>query len=264
LAKAATGNYTQTLRGSGATKAEVRMFNRLMLAIWLLGATVGVAQAEDAGPAGSGEPGVVLELYTSQGCASCPPADALFATFADRSDVIALALHVDYWDYIGWRDRFAQPQFTARQKDYARRSGGRTIYTPQMIIGGTDKVQGFRPMAVQDLLVQHAARPSEVQLGLTLEDGRLSIRAHAEPPLGHEVSVQLVRYDPSEVIEIKAGENAGREVTYRNIVTAWSEVARWNGAGQADFTATVDGAQPIVVILQEAGHGPILAAQRLR
>jgi len=240
------------------------MFRRMMLAGGIAALAAGAGHAQDTAHPPLAEAGVVLELYTSQGCASCPPADALFATFADRSDVIALALHVDYWDYIGWRDRFAQPEFTTRQKDYARRAGSKTIYTPQMIVGGTDKVEGFRPMVVQDLLVQHAARAPSVQLGLTLVDGQLRIQADAEPPLGVDVSVQLVRYDPSAVIEIKAGENAGREVTYRNIVTTWAEVARWNGAGRADFTAQIDGDQPVVVILQEAGHGPILAAQRLR
>jgi len=234
------------------------MFNRLMLAIWFAAAMVPGARADEAAS------GVVLELYTSQGCASCPPADALFATFADRSDVIALALHVDYWDYIGWRDRFAQPEFTTRQKSYARRYGSRTIYTPQMIVGGSDKVQGFRPATLQDLLAEHALRAPAVRLDLTLSGGVLSIRAEADLPLLHEVSVQLVRYNPTETLEITSGENAGREVTYRNIVTHWAEVARWNGTGSVDFSAEVVGDQPLVVILQEAGNGPILAAKRLR
>jgi hypothetical protein len=244
------------------------MFNRLMLAIWLAAAFVPAARAEDAAwtdaMQSGAEIGVVLELYTSQGCASCPPADALFSTFADRSDVIALGLHVDYWDYIGWRDRFAQPAFTTRQKTYARRSGSSTVYTPQMIIGGTDRVQGFRPMAVQDLLAQHRARAPQVRMSVERVDGQLIVRAEAEPPLGHEVSVQMVRYTPSETIRINAGENAGREVTYRNIVTVWAEIARWNGAGSVVWQSAIEGDAPVVVILQEAGHGPILSAMRLR
>jgi hypothetical protein len=234
----------------------------LCMAAAFAAAQAGAVRAQDAQAAP--EPGVVIELYTSQGCAACPPADTLFATFADRPGVIALALHVDYWDYIGWRDRFAKPEFTARQKSYARRSGSATIYTPQMIIGGTDRVQGFRPMAVQDLLVQHAARAPVVRLALHRDGGSLRIEAEANPPLGREVSVQLVRYEPTQSLRIGAGENAGLEATYRNVVTLWAEVARWDGAGRMIHETPVEGTLPIVVILQEAGNGAILSAMRLR
>jgi hypothetical protein len=242
------------------------MFNRVMRTLCMAAAVAATqavaAQAQDAQP--EAEPGVVIELYTSQGCAACPPADTLFATLADRPGVIALALHVDYWDYIGWRDRFAKPEFTARQKSYARRSGSATIYTPQMIVGGTDRVQGFRPMAVQDLLVQHASRAPTVRLSLHRTGGSLHIQAESDPPLGRDVSVQLVRYEPTQSMRISAGENAGLEATYRNVVTLWAEVARWDGAGRITYETPVEGAQPIVVILQEADNGAILSAMRLR
>ncbi len=243
------------------------MVCRLMGALLAGAVMAGAALAEDAeDPAASAtaEAGVVLELYTSQGCIACPPVEALFATLADRSDVIALALHVDYWDYIGWRDRFAQPAFTDRQKNYARRSGSSTVYTPQMIIGGIDRVQGFRPMAVQDLLAKHSARGPQVNMTVEIVAGQLTVQAMADPPLGHEVSVQLVRYRPYERMRISSGENAGHESTYRNIVTAWIEIARWDGAGTATFHRAVDGDAPVVVILQQADHGPILGAMRLR
>ena len=114
-----------------------------------LGMTAGLAQA--GGP-------VVVELYTSQGCSSCPPADAFLAReLANRDDVIALALHVDYWDYIGWKDDFADPQHTDRQRDYARAAGQRTIYTPQMIIAGKDHVIGSHPAEVKKLIRAHAS-----------------------------------------------------------------------------------------------------------
>lgn len=244
------------------TDGRTGMIARVILALWLVMLATTALRAEEAPP--KAETGVVLELFTSQGCAACPPADALFATFADREGVIALALHVDYWDYIGWRDRFARPEFTERQKDYARRAGRSTIYTPQMIVGGTDRVEGFRPMMVQDLLNKHAAAAPQVRLSVERQGDLLLILAEAEPPLDHEVSIQLVRYNPSERLRISAGENAGRETTYRNVVTAWAEVARWNGAGSVAYTNPINGDAPLVVILQEAGQGRIISAMRLR
>ena len=94
---------------------------------------------------------VVVELFTSQGCAACPPADALLGELARHEDVIALALHVDYWDYIGWEDVFARPEFTQRQHAYGHAAGSTVVYTPQMIVGGQERVVGVRPMAVADL-----------------------------------------------------------------------------------------------------------------
>ena len=92
-----------------------------------------------------GASGVVVELYTSQGCSSCPPADAYLEELAQEPGVIALALHVDYWDYLGWKDEFANPDFTDRQKTYATANGSNTIYTPQMVVAGTDMVEGSDP-----------------------------------------------------------------------------------------------------------------------
>ena len=91
------------------------------------------------------EPVVVVEMFTSQGCVSCPPADAYFATLTQDPKIIPLSLHVDYWDYIGWSDIFGSPAFTERQKSYARAIGSRTIYTPQFVVGGRDRIEGFDP-----------------------------------------------------------------------------------------------------------------------
>lgn len=121
---------------------------------------------------------VVLELFTAQGCASCPPADDMMLDLAQREDVIALALHVDYWDYIGWVDSFADPENGQRQQRYARRHGQSTIYTPQVIINGIDVVEGFRVMQVMDTIAAHRAQASETHLTLTRgEGGGLEIRA---------------------------------------------------------------------------------------
>ena len=102
---------------------------------------------------------VVVELFTSQGCSSCPPADKLMHELAKRDDVIALALHVDYWDYIGWKDVFAQPEFTARQRAYARLGNRKMIYTPQMVINGRDHVVGSNPKDTNALISSHKKLP---------------------------------------------------------------------------------------------------------
>ncbi|MBM3613273.1 MAG: DUF1223 domain-containing protein, partial [Alphaproteobacteria bacterium] len=129
------------------------------LALFL--ALCGAAAAPDAARA---QAPVVVELFTAQGCAACPPADAFLAELATRADVIALALHVDYWDYIGWRDTFAQGAFTERQKAYARAAGSRTIYTPQMVVQGREAMPGTRAEAVTSRILEMAAAPRTVLL----------------------------------------------------------------------------------------------------
>jgi len=207
---------------------------------------------------------VVVELYTSQGCSSCPPADALLAEIAGRDDVIALALHVDYWDYIGWADRFAKPGFTKRQKAYARAAGEHAIYTPQMIVEGSEHLVGLRPMELVGLIDQHNAVPSQIRLSLAREGEVLRIRLEAQPPLPRGAVVQLVRYRPEETVNIEHGENAGRVVRYSNIVTDWAPIADWDGRQPLSLEASAPGSDAAVVIVQEQGPGEILAAARLR
>lgn len=208
-------------------------------------------------------PGVVVELFTSQGCSSCPPADEFMAELASHDQVIALALHVDYWDYIGWEDSFAQAAFTERQKSYARAVKSRMVYTPQMVIGGVDRVEGNAPDAVVNLIGKHMAQQSPVTLSLQRQGDSLVIRAIADPPLGRGVEVQVVRYLPSAVVEIERGENAGKTVTYRNIVTEWAKVGEWPGVAPLELTVPAPGAEPVAVILQEAGPAAVLAAARI-
>ncbi|MFP1645711.1 DUF1223 domain-containing protein [Pontitalea aquivivens] len=213
---------------------------------------------------------VVIELFTSQGCSACPPADALLAQIASRDDVIALALHVDYWDYLGWEDPFAQPAFTARQKAYARAAGERSIYTPQMIVGGAERVVGARPAELTALIEAHRAVAPRVQMRHRLESGRHILELRADPPLDTGAVVQIVRYAPQARVEILRGENAGKIVDYANVVTAWHAVAEWDGRMPLKLTATIEGEEPAVVIVQSARPGKtgpvpghILSAGRL-
>ena len=206
---------------------------------------------------------VVVELYTSQGCASCPPADAFLASLADDPGVIPLALHVDYWDYIGWKDSFADARFTDRQKAYAHAEGSKTIYTPQFIVGGEDRVVGHNPGEVAARIVEVMQKGGIVQLWLERQGDLVSIRAVAVKPLSREMQVQLVRYLPREAVSIESGENQGHRITYHNIVTSWTEIGHWDGRSDFVTKAEAPGDQPVVVVVQTAGHGPILAAARL-
>ena len=223
------------------------------MALWV--ASAGQALAEDAP--------VVVELFTSQGCSSCPAADELLARLGARDDVIALGLHVDYWDYIGWKDRFADPAFTRRQKGYARASGRRSIYTPQMIVQGRDDVVGNRPMDVTELIQAHAARPAAATLDISRRGDRLAISADAHRALG-PVDLHLVRYIPERTVDIPLGENAGKQLTYTHIVTDWRDVGDWSGSGSLETSVPLDGDGPVVVLVQGKDHGPIFAAARLR
>ena len=233
------------------------------LCLWLTAASDASADADEA--AGSiGEPGVVVELFTSQGCVACPPADALLGRLAKREGVIALSLHVDIWDYLGWRDPFANPDFTERQKAYARAVGARSIFTPQMIVAGNHRMEALRGMEIADLVREEAARPERVRLHIERRADMLIVLAEADPPLERDASVELVRYAPSATTEVYAGENAGRSITSHNIVTAWDTLGQWDGNGPVTFHVRIDGAEPVVVLVQEVGHGAILAATQLR
>lgn len=225
---------------------------------WLIGAAL--AGALSAGAASADEHLVVVELFTSQGCSSCPPADDLLTRLAARDDVLPLSLHVDYWDYIGWKDSFADPAHTARQKAYAYASGNHTIYTPQMIVGGLDQIVGNRGMELAELIDRHGDQPARVRLTVARASAELTIRAEALGPLDGPVLVQLVRFLPEERVEIRSGENAGRTITYTNVVTDWREIGRWSGEAPLDVTAEAPGDAPAAVILQKEGPGAILAS----
>ena len=230
----------------------------------IVSAACGLWIAYAAPLAAQTKPAVVVELYTSQGCSSCPPADDFLGSLAEDSGVIPLALHVDYWDYIGWADSFANPRFTERQKAYAHAEGSKTIYTPQFIIHGQDRVVGHAPGEAAARILDVMQHGGAVQLWLERRGETVLIRAVAVKPQKAQMRVQLVRYLPSKVVNIERGENAGHKITYRNIVTSWSNLGGWDG--RSDFTAEAPAAgyQPIVVIVQTEGPGPIVAAAQIR
>jgi len=208
---------------------------------------------------------VVVELFTSQGCSSCPPADRFFEQLAARDDVLALSLHVDYWDYIGWEDTFGRPAHTARQRGYAAAAGRKMVYTPQMIVNGADHLVGSRYRDVTDVIDEHLAQPGDngLQLAVRRADGQVQIEARSERPREMPLVVYLARYIPEATVAIARGENAGKTITYRNIVTELAEVARWDTRGPLAVEIDWPEGAPLAVLLQYPDHGTIEAAAHL-
>ena len=222
---------------------------------------------------------VVIELYTSQGCSACPPADALLSGLVDRDDVLPLAFHVDYWDYLGWADMFARPEFTQRQKAYARLAGERSIYTPQMIVNGTDTLAALRPADLVQLITAHRARPAALSISARNEAARYRVDLVPEADLGARALVLLVRYLPRREVTMRSGENRGKTMEYHNIVTDMEAVADWDGQTPMRLTVSpgedtgAPSAHPAdtrhaILVQMRAGRGgrlpgPIIAALKL-
>lgn len=215
-----------------------------------------------AAPAVAQSP-VVVELFTSQGCSSCPPADALMHELTKRDDVIALALHVDYWDYIGWKDEFASPAYSDRQRGYAQEGGRRSVYTPQMIVNGTTSIVGTRPMELSKAIADHIAKPKHVTLDVARSGDAITISASSESG-GRPMLVHLVRYQPARTAKITRGENAGHTLEYANVTEDWKILREWDGLSDLSIKTPVEGDAPLVVMIQEGRHGAILAAAQIK
>ena len=224
------------------------------LGLWI--AAAGVAAADS-------EQGVVVELYTSQGCSSCPPADELMAEISDMPGVIGLALHVDYWDYIGWKDTFGQAKFSERQRSYAHAAGDKMVYTPQMIIDGQARMIGNNPGPVVSAIASASRAAHDVTLTLRREGDKLVISGTTARALPNGTLVQLIHYSPKQSTAIERGENAGLTVDYHNIVTSWQRLGEWSGAQPLELV-TDAGSGPVVVVIQSEGTREVLAAARLR
>lgn len=172
---------------------------------------------------------VVVELFTSQGCSSCPPADSLLADLAARPDVLALAFHVDYWDYVGWRDRFAQPAFAERQRAYTKTLGAPMVYTPQMIIDGTTEVIGSRRSDVLDA-VEAAGMGNGIETQARIVDrpgARLAVTLGAADLAPAEI--MLAVFGRPQETSVEQGENRGRVLRNANMVLRFETLGQWRG-----------------------------------
>ncbi len=209
-----------------------------------------------AARAGSARQLVVAELFTSQGCSSCPPADALLTDLSETvPGLLALAFHVTYWDRLGWRDPFALEVATARQRRYAALLGSEGVYTPQLVVGGRIDVIRSDRQAVRRALA--AAAPPVQPVRLRRDGGHAMVEAEAGNGSG---TLVLVGYDPRRQTPVGRGENSGRTLTESNIVRSLSVVANWAGPAIQLRCPLPEGEQ-MAVLLQAPG-GIILGAAR--
>ena len=225
-----------------------------LIALATLAALAGQGVAADAAhPA-------VVELFQSQGCSSCPPAEANVAAISDRADVLALAFEVDYWDRLGWKDTFSKAAWTARQYAYAHAMRRDGVYTPQVVVNGRVEGDGLEPGALAGLMSRGDRGTGGPQV--SFDGGAVAVGEGAAPAGGADV--WLARYIPHTVeVTIPRGENAGHTLPYKDVVREIVVLGRWHGqAARFPLPGGDGGGLAEAAIVQTAGAGPILAAAR--
>ena len=205
---------------------------------------------------------VVVELFTSQGCNSCPPADALLGELTRRADILPLSFHVTYWDRLGWPDSFGLQASTDRQEAYARRLGLNGLYTPQMVVGGRIDVVGSQRLRVLEAIQLLRSHPQPGP-AITVADGRLELEAGGGGPC----HLWLMGFDRVHDVAIERGENRGHTIRYQNVVRAILDLGTWDGRATSLplplgrlAAEQRDGA---AVLVQREADGTILAARQI-
>jgi hypothetical protein len=229
----------------------------LFVSAALAAAAVACTKAGSEAPAAPGGLAVV-ELFTSQGCSSCPPANANVAALSARPDVLALSFGVTYWDQLGWKDTFARPEFTERQRVYDRKLHGGGPFTPQVVVDGRADVVGADRNAIERLIGSQKldGRPS-----LQVSAGAINLGPGPAPPGGADV--WLVRYDPRTIeVPVARGENSGRTLPHKNVVRALVRLGAWTGRAERLALPMGDASLKSAVLVQTGAGGPILTALR--
>src|SRR3990170_2323260 len=208
------------------------------------------------------EPRAVVELFTSQGCSSCPPADRIIGELAKDPSVIALSLPIDYWDYLGWKDTLADARFSARQKAYSQMRGDRKVYTPQVVVNGSVHVIGSDragiDRAIGDTKKANGVMSVPVSMTLAGKQITISVAASSKGPEAAHGEVWIGAVTKEVPISIGRGENRGREVTYHNVVRSLVKVGDWNGSA-GSWTVPLenisrDGVDAAVVYVQDGNR----------
>ena len=225
-----------------------------------LGAGASRAADPPAGP-------LVVELFTSQGCSSCPPADRQLGLLAARADIVALSFHVNYWDRLGWKDPFASEITTARQHGYARTQSQPNVYTPQMMVNGVVHSPGHSQANLTRLLAA-GAKANPLRLSPVFSpasDNGVTLALPALAGASDDHDIWLVTYDRTHNTRVLRGENRGETIVNRNVVRSLERLATWRGAAQS-WTLTpgqVPAARSVAVLVQRRDFGPIVGAARL-
>jgi|ETNmetMinimDraft_33_1059910.scaffolds.fasta_scaffold04839_3 hypothetical protein len=208
-------------------------------------------------PAAAGSSLTVVELFTSQGCSSCPPANAFLGELAERDDLLALSFHVDYWDYIGWKDVFASPVNSRRQRDYARSLGFRYVFTPQMVIQGAAQATGTdRAAILGGVSAQQKHSRVPLTLGHGADSGTMTV-AMAAVAGGEPADVWLAVFDHERITPVKSGENRGRAIHNFNVVRDFRHIAVWRGEA-LEISASL----PEVAVLENDACAVIVQSRR--
>ncbi len=217
------------------------------------------------------EPRAVVELFTSQGCSSCPPADQIIGELAKDPSVIALSLPIDYWDYLGWKDTLADSRFSARQKAYSHMRGEREVYTPQVVVNGSAHVIGSDrariERAIEDTKKADGVMSVPISMTLAGKQINISVAASGSGPAAAHGEVWICSISKAVPIAIGRGENRGREITYHNVVRDLLKVGDWNGSSDS-WTVPLEnisreGVDAAVVYVQDGNRdkpGPMLGA----
>jgi hypothetical protein len=234
----------------------------LAAAAAIVAALPGLAEPPKAAP----QPPIVLELFTSQGCSSCPPADALLAQLTKQPGVVTLSYSVDYWNYLGWHDTLSSPANSERQREYARVRGDGKVYTPQMVVDGLLHVNGSNEAAIEMAMRNARAQTgsAKVELAMRAEADTLVIDIGAAPEqsVKRAATVWLALAKDKETVSITRGENRGKEITYHHPVRELSPVGMWKGEAMTLRLPLKDlkakGGDRLFALLQVENSGPIL------
>jgi hypothetical protein len=221
-----------------------------------------------AGTAAAG-PRAVLELFTSQGCSSCPPADKLAGELARDPSLVVLSLPIDYWDYLGWKDTLADPRNSGRQRGYAHERGDRQVYTPQMVVNGHVHTLGSDKSGIEQAIAQSRRNVSALALAVTIEnaDDKLTVTIPAGKDNRGSGEIWACAVTKAVPVTIARGENRGRTITYYNVARRWVKLGDWSGKSETLNVALGelkrDGADSVAVLVQSGSRekpGSILGA----
>jgi hypothetical protein len=219
----------------------------------------GAVLAPSTSLAASKNPPVLIELFTSQGCSSCPAADKLAAELVKNPDTLVVSFNVDYWDYLGWRDTLAKPEYSQRQYDYAKQRGDGSVYTPQMVVNGREHAVGNSRSAVQKLTQKAGEQPLSLKLAMNKRDITVDIAGFKSDT---EATLWLFAIESEVVQKIERGENAGKAITYINVVRNLVPAAMLNGeAYQGTWmrdTVMLPGCTHCIAVVQQHKVGPVL------